>query len=317
MMHRATPGESPPASTARLRVNVFLVASNLPLLVGLEKGIFAHYRLEIDVQYTPNSDQQRDGLAAGKFEIAHSGIDNAVAMVDQAKEDVAVVMGGDAGMNEFMVRAEIMSFADIRGKVLAVDAPTTSYALLAKTILRNNGLLEGRDYTVQAVGGTQPRAAAMASTPELAAGMVSPPFSFTTRSQGLKSLGRVHDLVGPYQATSAFVLRKWAQANTAVLERYLAAYITATRYAMDPANRAEMIELLADRFRLEAAIAELTYDALLTPGFGLAADARLDMAGFRNVLAIRAEIGGKDDTVPAPDKYLDFSYYERAAATLP
>lgn len=316
MMHRAAPGESPPASKT-LRVNVFLVASNLPLLVGLEKGIFAHNRLEIDVQYTPNSDQQRDGLAAGKFEIAHSGIDNAVAMVDQAKEDVAVVMGGDAGMNEFMVRAEIMSFADIRGKVLAVDAPTTSYALLAKTILRNNGLLEGRDYTVQAVGGTQPRAAAMASTPELAAGMVSPPFSFTIRRQGLKSLGRVHDLVGPYQATSAFVLRKWAQANAAVLERYLAAYIAATRYAMDPVNRAEMIELLADHFRLETTIAELTYAALLTPGFGLAADARLDMAGFRNVLAIRAEISGKGATVPAPDKYLDLSYYERAAAPLP
>ena len=48
-------------------------------------------------------------------------------------------------------------------------------------------------------------------------------------------------------------------------------------------------------------------------GSGLAPDARLSMDGFRNVLAIRAEMenmwGGKP---PAPDKYLDLSYYERA-----
>lgn len=314
-MNRGAAAESAHSGTL-LRVNVFPVSSNLPLLVGLERGIFAGHGLKIELQYTPNSDQQREGLAAGRFEIAHAGVDNAVAMVELAKEDVVIVMGGDSGMNEFMVRSEIESFADIRGKVLAVDAPATSYALVAKKILKNNGLIEGRDYTVKAVGGTQPRSAAMASTPELAASMVNPPFSFTLRDRGLKSLGRVSDLLGPYQATSAFVMRRWGQENAAVLERYLAAYIEAARYAMNPANRTEMVGLLADRFKLESAIAEKTYDALMTPGFGMAADARLDMAGFRNVLAIRADIEGKGDTVPAPDKYLDLSYYERAVKML-
>ncbi len=313
-MNRAA-AESAQSGTL-LRVNVFSVSSNLPLLVGLERGIFAGRDLKIELQYTPNSDQQREGLAAGRFEIAHAGIDNAVAMVESAKEDVVIVMGGDSGMNEFMVRSEIASFADIRGKLLAVDAPATSYALVAKKILKNNGLIEGRDYTVKAVGGTQPRAAAMASTPELAAGMVNPPFSFTIRDQGLKSFGRVGDLVGPYQATSAYVMRKWGRENAFVLESYIAAYIEAVRYAMNPANRAEMVDLLAARFKLESAIAERTYGALMTPGFGMAADARLDMAGFRNVLAIRAEIEGMGGTVPAPDKYLDLSYYERAVQKL-
>ena len=313
----ARPEAAPPASEARLRVNVFSVASNLPLLAGLAKGIFARRGLAIELQYTPNSDLQRAGLAAGKFEIAHSGIDNAVAMVELAKQDVVVVMGGDAGMNEFMVRAEIGSFEDIRGKLLAVDAPNTSYALVAKKILKNNGLIEGRDYAVKAVGGTQPRSEALASMPELAAGMMSTPFSFTLRQRGLKSLGRVCDLLGPYQATSAYVMRKWAQENAPVLERYIAAYIEAVRCAMDPANRAKMVRLLADRFQLEAATAEKTYEALMTPDFGMAIDARLDMAGFRNVLAIRADIEGRGDTAPAPDKYLDLSYYERAAKSLP
>ena len=44
-----------------------------------------------------------------------------------------------------------------------------------------------------------------------------------------------------------------------------------------------------------------------------AVDARVDMEGFRNVLRLRADMlgtwGGKP---PAPDKYLDLSYYDRA-----
>lgn len=86
--------------------------------------------------------------------------------------------------------------------------------------------------------------------------------------------------------------------------RYLAAYIAATRHAMDPVNRAAMTGLLAQRFKLDPTIAEQTYDALITPGFGLAADARLNMAGFRNALAIRADIGGNATAASAPDKYL-------------
>ncbi len=303
----------PPMTPATLRVNVFPQSSVLPLLTSIDKGFMARRGLKIEVQYTPNSDQMREGLAIGRFEIAHGGVDNALAMVEAAKEDVIVVAGGDGSLNEFMVRPGINSFADIRGKTLAVDAPTTSYALVAKKILKNNGLLEGRDYKVLAAGATQPRSVAMTTNPELVAGILNPPFSITVRERGLRSLGSQFSFIGPYQATAAFVMRKWAIANPDVLEHYLAAYIEGQRYAMNPANRAEMIKLLADRFKLASAAAEGTYQALLTAGSGLAPDARLNLEGFMTVLAIRAEMegmwGGKP---PAPDKYLDLSYYERA-----
>jgi ABC-type nitrate/sulfonate/bicarbonate transport system substrate-binding protein len=279
------------------------------------QGFFAQRKLTIQIQNTPNSDEQRAGLAAGKFEIAHAAVDNAVAMVEAAKEDVIIVSGGDASMNEFMVRPEIRSIADIRGKVLAVDAPNTAYALVAKKILKNNGLVENRDYTVRPVGGTGPRSAAMASNPQLVAGMVNPPFAIAIREKGLKSLGTQFSFIGPYQATGAFVMRKWAAANPALLEHYLAAYIEGQRYAMNPANRAEMIQLLARSFKLSPPVAEGTYQALTSPGSGLAPDAGLNKDGFMAVLAIRAEMegmwGGKP---PSPDKFLDLSYYERALA---
>jgi hypothetical protein len=54
---------------------------------------------------------------------------------------------------------------------------------------------------------------------------------------------------------------------------------------------------------------------LITPGHGLARDCAFDMPGFRNVLALRAEIEGQwEGRPPAPEKYLDLTYYEHALA---
>lgn len=295
-----------------LRVNIFNTSSNLPLLAAQEAGLFARRGLQIELQHTPHSDAQRAGLAAGAFEVAHAAVDNAVAMVE-AGQDVIIVLGGDAGMNDFMVRPEIRTMDDLRGKVLAVDAPNTAYALVAKKILKNHGLLENRDYTVRLAGGTGQRAAAMVADPQLAAAMINPPFSFTVREQGLKSLGSQYQLLGPYQATGAFVRREWARAHAPLLRQYLAACIEGQRLVMDPRQREFMLALLVNRFKLTPAAAEGTYAALLTPGAGLAPEARFDLDGFRTVLAIRAELEGMwGGVVPDLFRYLDLSYYEQA-----
>jgi ABC-type nitrate/sulfonate/bicarbonate transport system substrate-binding protein len=176
-------------------------------------------------------------------------------------------------------------------------------------------LLEGRDYQIKLAGGTGPRAAAMASDPDLACGMINPPFNFKLRAQGLKSLGSQYDLLGPYQATGAYVMRAWAQAHADLLRRYLTAYIRAQRRVMDRANESAMIELLGANFKLERQAARNTYEALLTAGSGLAPDAAFSHEGFVRVLSIRAEMEGMWGGVPpAPERYLDLSAYEQARA---
>ena len=65
-------------------------------------------------------------------------------------------MGGDSSMNELFVQGNINSLADLRGKIVIVDAPNTAYALQAKKILKNAGLKES-DYVVKPIGGTMLR----------------------------------------------------------------------------------------------------------------------------------------------------------------
>lgn len=301
--------------TALVRINTFPNATNLALFMGIANGVFEKRGLRIDLEFTQNSEAQRDGLANGKFDIAYSAVDNAVAMVELAQHDVIIVTGGDTSMMEFMVRPDIKALVDLRGKTLVVDRPNTAYALQAKKILKNAGLLEDRDYAVKSVGFTPDRISAIEKGADnAAAGMLNPPFSFAAKDRGLKSFGRAVDLIGPYQGGGFFVMRGWAYANGPLLERFIAAYIEATRMALAPANRAQAISLIAARLKQDPEVAERTYDeALMQPRFGLVPDAKFDLEGFRSVLALRAEIEGQwGGTPPAPDRYIDLGYYDRA-----
>jgi len=295
-----------------LRTKVFPGAQALPLMAGVQQGIFERHGIKLELLFTASSQELRDGLASGDFQVAHSAVDNAVAMVEMAKHDVVIVTGGDSSMNEFFVQPDVRSFADLKGRTVIVDAVNTAYALQAKKILRMNGLKDS-DYTLKPVGGTLFRYRAMREDKSNAASMLNPPFSIDAPGAGLKSLGRAVDLIGPYQATGAFVLRKWASGNADGLERYLAAHIEATRWVVTPANKDAGVKMLAERFKLQPEVAARTWELLTDPKFGLATDARFSMDGFRNVLALRAEIEGSwGGTAPAPDRYVDLSYYEKA-----
>src|SRR4029078_3784893 len=119
---------------------------------GVEKGLFKKRGIRLEFEFTESSSAQRKGLAEGKFEVVHSAVDNAIAMIEVAKVDVVIVSGGDRGTNEFIVGKDINSFVDIRGKALVTDAPNTAYALQAKKILLRHGLKDGVDYRINAVG---------------------------------------------------------------------------------------------------------------------------------------------------------------------
>jgi ABC-type nitrate/sulfonate/bicarbonate transport system substrate-binding protein len=311
------------ADISTLRVNTFPNAKALPVHVGIAKGMFANYGLAVEVESTESSQSQRDGLAAGRFQIAHAALDNAVAMIEVAKRDVIIVSGGDSGMNEFFVQPEISSFAELRGKTVVVDAPDTAYALQAKKLMLQHGLREGADYTIKPVGAVALRYKAMISDNSNAAAILNLPFTVEAADRGLKSLGGLVDLLGPYQAAGAFVMREWARANASALTRYLAAYVQALRWIRDPNNRVEAVNLLVGNLKLDRNIAQRTYDLLVVPASGFTPDAKFDVEGFRNMLALRAEIArtpppadppakAGEGTQAPPERYVDLHYYDEA-----
>lgn len=312
----ATTGPAPAADPTMLRVNVFPGVGNLAVFAGQAKGFFTKHDLKVELQFTQDSPSQRAGLAKGAFEIAHASVDNAVAMVEGGV-DAVIVMGGDSSLQELFVQPTVKSFEDLRGKTAIVDAPNTAYALLLKKILLLKGLQAGRDYTIKPTGSTMIRYGLMKEHKDYAASMLNPPFSIQASREGFRSLGVGSVLVGRYQGVGAFVMRSWAQANAATLERYIAAYVDALRWVVNSANKHEASAFLAERLKVPPDVAAATWERAADPVSGLAPDAKLDVEGFKTTLAIRAETEGQwGGKPPAPDKYYDLSYYERALNTL-
>jgi len=304
-------------SQTLVRVKMFPGAQALPVIAAASQGIFERQGLKVEVLFTVNSQEQRDGLASGDFQIAQAAVDNAVAMVELAGKDVVIVTGGDSSMNEFFVQPDVRTYADLRGQTLLVDAPNTAYALQLKKILLMNGLKEGADYKINPIGGTALRLKGLRENKDYKGAMLNPPFSIAAKAAGLKSMGRAADLLGAYQATGTFVLRDWAKANGDTLERYIAGFIEGVRWTVSPANRDAAIKLLAERLKVTPEAAAQTWQLMTDPKFGLARDGAFDMQGFRNVLALRAEIEGSwGCKPPPPERYVDLSYYDKALKRL-
>jgi len=296
------------AQDTKLAVIVFPGVQNLAMFAAQAKGFYAKRGLAVDLKFTVNSDELRGGLAEGKYQIAHSAIDNAFALKDKANADIAVVLGGDNSFNHLIVQPDIKSLAEVKGKTVVVDAINTAYAFQLYEMLKQKGVNKG-DYEIKLAGGTALRLDAMLKDKSNVAAMMNPPFSTRAVKEGLKDMGTAAAALGAYQGTSAFVLRPWAQANSDTLVKYVQAYIEGWRWAFDPKNKAEVVALLVERLKLPEDIAALAYESTKSD---FAKDGAIDMAGVNNVLKLRAQYEG--GTPASPEKYLDLSYYKKALA---
>lgn len=294
-----------------------LLGRPLQLVTAEKLDLFSKFGVAVQTENSANSQELRDKLAAGNGDLAYLAVDNAVAMVDLAHQDVVIVMGGEGSQNELIAQPEIKSIRDLRGKTLIVDAPNTAYAVQLKKILLLSGLEPGKDYAIKPVGATPQRLIAMRENKSYAGSMLGPPSSIIAKREGLVSLASVEGSIGPYQAAGFFTERKWAQEHREPLTRFLAAVIEAQRWLMAPENKKEVLALLTEEAHLGSEVAAETYENSVTKPGGFAKDAAFDLEGFQNVLKLRAEIEGSwGGRPPAPEKYYDPWFYEAALSRL-
>lgn len=290
-----------------------LLGKPIQFVIAEKQGYFAKHGVSAETENLPSSDVLRSNLANGNGDLAYLAVDNAVAMVELAHQDMVILMGGEGSQNELLVQPEIKSLQEFRGKILIVDAPNTAYALQMKKILLAKGLQVVRDYEMKPIGGTPQRLIAMREHKEYAGSMLGPPSSIIAKQEGFVSLAKVQDVIGPYQAAGYFAQRKWALDNKESVDNYLAAIIEAQRWLMDPANKQQVIDLWISEFHMKPEIAAATYESSVNAPGGFEKDAALDLDGFKNVLQLRAEIEGQwGGHPPGVEKYYDPSFYNAA-----
>src|SRR5438874_1083131 len=108
-----------PADGRPLRVMGFSGSSNWPIFVAQEKGLFARHGVEAGLMAAPGSATQLARLIEGRIEIAMTAMDNVVAYEEG---DLFAFLGvSNGGRLNLMVAPTVKSYADLKGRTLAVD----------------------------------------------------------------------------------------------------------------------------------------------------------------------------------------------------
>ncbi len=301
-------------------IKIGLFNRDAAIIVAEGKGFLQQEDIRVEVNTVTDSPTLLRNLISGRYDLILNNADNVIAWAegqgeDPQKNDFVIFLGGSQGVDQKLVVAPaIKDFPDLKGKLLAADAVTTGYAVVAMAILKNHGLEWKRDYKVKSFGNTVARADAM-SRGEAAGAMMSMSDE-EIQNRGFKVLALAQDYVKHYARGLGATRRQWANANEDLVVRFNRAMIRATDWLQDPKNRDEAIQVLLSESKNNQARAESLYRQSLSPTMGLTPRSRIDMEGIRTVIELREVAGLMKPPVPKPEKYVDEHFYQKALATL-
>jgi ABC-type nitrate/sulfonate/bicarbonate transport system substrate-binding protein len=290
------------------------------IIAAVDKGFLKQENIRVGINTVTDSPTLLRNLITGKYDLILNNADNVIAWAegqgeDPQKNDFVIFLGGSQGVDQKLVIAPgINGFADLKGKIFAVDAPTTGYAVVGVAIMKKHGLEWNRDYTFKSFGNTTARADAM-SRGDASGAMMSLPDD-EIQKRGFKVLAKSEDYVKHYARGLGATRREWANANEDLVVRFVRAMIRATDWLQDPKNKEEVVQLLLGETKNNRGRAEAMYAQTLSPTMGLTARSRIDMEGIRTVLELREIAGLMKPPVPKPEKYVDERFYKKALATL-
>jgi len=175
------------AAEPLLVVNSALNMLTVPLWVAKENGYFHKYGLDVDTIYIPSGTMGMQALLAGETKIlAADGSSVVNARLRGAPVKIFIGMV-NFYPNPFFSTPDVKSYADLKGKKIAVTRIGSSSYTATVMLMKKLGLEESRDYTILQLGSTQNRLAALTK------GMIqgttlSAPESVIAKNAGMKVL---------------------------------------------------------------------------------------------------------------------------------
>lgn len=307
--------------TQSIELIAFPGAPNLPVFVAQEKSFFEQAGVRVNLTTTPSSAFQAENLAAGKFQIAGTAFDNVVAYQEgqgavplKRAPDFFAFMGATQIELAFVVAPGIKSYADVKGKSLALDALATGFAFVLYEMLARGGLVKD-DYTMEAVGATPARWESV-RTGKHAGTITIEPFTSIAKSQGFCVLDTSTRVFPAYQGGSFAANRAWAAANENAVKGYIKGYLAGLAWTLAPENRIEAAHvLLRNMPEIKPGVVDAVMTSLLSPASGLTPEGRILMDGVRAVLDLRTKYGSGKAPLTDPARYIDLRYYDAAIKT--
>lgn len=289
--------------------NIVLTASTWPFLIAEQEGFFVKESVDFKRVIGGNTTATTQALVGGSTDIAQMNLVNLLG-ANSAGADLVVIAGDSTvPIYTLIVHPSIKSYADLKGKRLAVTGPTDPLNYIFVRMLAANGLAPA-DYELIGLGGAPQRLAAVQNG-GVAGALVNQPSDFIALASGFNSLGLSTDYVDNFQYTITGARRDWAQKNRPLVVRFLRAYLKACEFFYDPKNKEAAVRALAERTKSDKEEAEKTYALYMKTKKTIPRDGGVDVQGARKVAESWKDFG-LPKTPPPVDSAIDLSYLTEA-----
>jgi len=279
--------------------------SSWPLYVAQARKLFEREGINVEATLTASSVKQLEQLTQGGYDIGLQQSDHVVRAVENGSDLFIFMAYAHPPELNLVIAPDIRSFADLKGKVIAVDGTRSGYALLLRKLLADKGLRDS-DCTFKEFGGSRERFDALQDGAAFAS-FLNPPFDRNLFAVGFRSLGTVSDYFPAYPGSIAAARRSWARDNEQRLVAFIRGMNAAFAWLEDHSNRQEAIGILQARLKIEPAAAARAFTEFSAqPRPMLVPDA------LRQVIDIVWDSEGLKGAPGAPDKYVDLSYLHQA-----
>jgi ABC-type nitrate/sulfonate/bicarbonate transport system substrate-binding protein len=282
-------------------------ATSWPLRVAQEKGFFRQEGADVEILIEVDSGKLLAGLAEGKYDISHQASDHFIRGVQEGK-GVFIFMTISRPIFDFVVSPDVRSIADLKGKTIALDRPTTGYWVLFRKIFAAKGVGPEDYKLLPNLGGAEKRLQAVQDG-RAQGTFLNPPLSLTAISQGFPRLTGLAEHFPDLPGSSGGSRRDWAQQHEASLVAYLRGWKRAVDWLADPQNREEALAIYAKRVKADPQQLAGTYESFVRDGL---VRASLSMNGIKQVLDLLVESGQLTADLARPELYADPSYQQKA-----
>jgi ABC-type nitrate/sulfonate/bicarbonate transport system substrate-binding protein len=289
----------------------------LPLFVAQEKGFHRDENIIVEMVPLSSGDKIAFALLSSSVEVATYTPDWFIRAIEKGATDLKIVLGGsNVPHYSLLVPNEIQSYADLKGKRIAVSTIKAADTYLTKNMFAANGLGE-TDYILIQAGSSPERAAALRAGAVSGTLMVPPLDQVVVDDGKFKRLDYSANTIKRFTWKSHAIREDWARANRATLVGYIRAWVRGTRWMFDPANKEEALRLLTKYIKYTDQYARISYDLLYGgPNASVVRDAEIDLAGLQEVINAVADQGDIRPPVPQSQKFVDASYWQEAMTSL-
>jgi NitT/TauT family transport system substrate-binding protein len=223
----------------------------VPILPLAPKELYRHYGKSYTIEpvFMAGGGPALTALAAKEIEIGAMGPQAVANAVIEAKLDLVSfvqVLSTDVpgwNQNQFWARDMIKSAAELKGKIIAVNARNTSNDATVRIVLGRLGLKDGQDYQIAEL--RFPAILPALESGRVDAGILVLPFNLLAEGKPLKPLFSTADAFGPGEAVTWTGRTDWVRQNRAMLVDFVEDHLRFRRWALDPSTRLEAVKLMA------------------------------------------------------------------------